>query len=188
VQQFETLPHSPPGQPLQIDARYMQSVQHYYDDAKQKLDQFAERSNDKTLTGQATLLRGDMNLALASTPIVNGAATQPSLNPQPSREEAYKLAGDAYNDVIQKYADQHNNVIAARMGLATIALNHSDFKTAEDQLKNVANDEDAAAMFRDSARRKLESIPTLKEPVLIAQQPIAALPAAATAPSTRPTR
>lgn len=180
VQEMDRLPHQTQAQLLPVvDARYMQAVQHYYDDAKQKLDQFAERSSDKLLTGQAALLRGDLNLTLASTPIIPGATTQPSLDPQPSREEAFKLATDAYNDVINKFGDQHTNVVAARLGLATIALDHRDFKSAEDYLKAVANDEDAAAMFRESAKRKIDAIQTMKEPVIIAVKPIPPLPTTA---------
>src|SRR5205807_10544594 len=90
-------------EPPPLDARFLNNVQSYYGDGRLKLSQATERLTDKHQLVQATLLRGDLNLALAVVPPIPEAATQPSLSTQPNREEAYKEAVAAYNEVIEMY-------------------------------------------------------------------------------------
>jgi len=184
VQQLRGAMPNAQFEPPPLDARFLNNVQSYYGDGRLKLSQATERLTDKHQLGQATLLRGDLNLALAVVPPIPEAATQPSLSTQPNREEAYKEAVAAYNEVIEKYTDQPNNVVLARLGLATIAENQRDFKAAHDHYQAVSNDANVSEMFRQYARKKLEALPSLQAQPLIETSVVPPLPAAATQPGT----
>jgi hypothetical protein len=167
-------------EPPPLDARFLNAVQTAYDDGKLKLQSAVERLTDRNQLGQATLLRGDLNLALAVIPAIPGATTQPSLAPRPGREDAYKEASAAYNEVVEKYGDQPNNVVLARLGLAAIAENTRDFKAAHDQYQAVQDDPRASEMFHEFAKRKIEALPTLEAQPLIESNPVPAFPVAST--------
>jgi hypothetical protein len=80
------------------------------------------------------------------------------------------------------------NVIAARLGLATIAEDKKDTKAAQDQYNAVANDGTASEMFRQYARRKLEALKSPSETPLIVTSLVAPLisPTPTTGPTTSP--
>jgi hypothetical protein len=167
-------------EPPALDASFMGSVQSMYDDGKLKLQQAVDRMKDHDQLGQATLLRGDLNLALAVIPAIPGATTQPTLlSPRPSREDAYTEAAAAYKEVVDRYGDQPVNVVLARLGLATIAENKRDFQAARDQYQAVSNDPRASAMFQQFAKGKLDGLASLEAPPLIEANPVPALPVAA---------
>lgn len=170
-------------EPPALDARFLNSVQTMYDDGRVKLESAVEKLTDRSQLGQAALLRGDLNLALAVIPAIPGATTQPSLAPHPPRDEAYKTASAAYNEVVEKYGEQANNVVLARLGLATVAENTRDFKAAHDQYQAVQNDPRASQMFQEFARRKIDALSSLEAQPLIEGNPVPPLPVAASQPA-----
>ena len=111
----------------------------------------------------ALVARGDLNWELANFPILPGAATQPALR---SPEEPTVLLGkaeSAYQQVAtdSEFADQHEAIASAHLGLAAIAENRGDWAKAKSELQAVIdhkNDVPAAAAV---AQQQLTALPGL---------------------------
>jgi len=159
---------------------------------------------DARMRGAAYVARGDMYWDLANLPDLPGSATQPSLQLGESRATYLQKASDAYSEVVKNstYADQHEALAEAHLGLAAIAENRahsdSDWEVAKTELKAVIIDSKALSVLVDRAQAELDNIPKLREeqyyvappegtPTSTLARPEEPIKHASTQPTTAPT-
>jgi hypothetical protein len=135
---------------------------------------------------QAFVLRGDMYWYLANLPPLAGSESEASLRLPESPDTLLTKSAESYQQVLkdQTFADQHQQINAAHMGLAAIAENKGDWDTAKKEFDAVINDPNAVPVLADAAKAQLAGLTELKTPVYIAPpsgiaatQPVAAVPA-----------
>jgi hypothetical protein len=158
-----------------LDSRFLNSLQGDYVNARENLDNVESQSHDPAMLSQALLVRGDINLFMATLPRPAAATTQASIPISPSRDEAYSEATAAYKKVLEKYSDQHMNMLAARFGLAALAEDHADWKAAREQYQAIVDDPIAPAVYHAQAREKLASLDKLAVPPMVSEHEIAPL-------------
>jgi hypothetical protein len=66
------------------------------------------------------------------------------------------------------YADQHEELAGAHLGLAAIAENRNDWTTAQTELTIVQNDPNALTVLVDLAKLQLAEIPSLQKKLYVA--------------------
>jgi hypothetical protein len=171
-----------------IDAKFIANVQKIAEQANSELDKI--NTGDAKLTAQAGVLRGDMNFLVANVPVLDKATTAPS-GPALDRPVYLSQSLAAYQDVVDKYADQPINSISAQFGIAAIMENRGEWAEAEKRYQALMANPDGNPQVKVLAEIRLKEIPKLKarQPVLLERAPIPPLIAAtrpATQPSTQP--
>jgi hypothetical protein len=146
---------------------------------------------DARMRGAAYVARGDLYWTLANLPALPGSATQPSLQLGENSSVYLQKASDAYSEVVKNstYADQHEALAAAHLGLAAIAENRSDWSNAQAELKAVVDDKSALQLLVDRAKQQLDGISKLRNDQFYVAPPegTPALAQATTVPATSPT-
>ena len=150
-----------------LDIRILSGLQGDYVNARENLDNVESQSHDPTMLSQALVVRGDINLFMATLPRPPAATTQASIPISPSREEGYAEATTAYKKVLEKYPDQHMNMLAARFGLAALAEDHADWKAAREQYQAIVDDPIAPVIYHRQAKEKLASLDKLAVPAMV---------------------
>jgi hypothetical protein len=151
---------------------------------------------DGKLRAQALIARGDMYWDLANIPTAQGVQLSES-------SSAYlQKAWEAYQEVLKNstYADQHESLSIAHLGLAAIAENRAasgsnpaDWATAKQEFEAVANDPNALEVLAVAAKNQLAMIPDLQTtkyylaPVVETPPALPATTQATTQASTMPT-
>jgi hypothetical protein len=129
-------------------------------------------SSDATskIRAQALDLRGDLYWSLANLPPLPGSTTQPSLQLSDTSDALLQKAWDSYQEVIKNstYANQHEELDGAHLGLAAIAENRGDFTAAQTELTTVQNDPNALTVLSDLARLQLDGLPGLQKKLYVA--------------------
>lgn len=146
-------------------------------------------AGNKQLAAEAYLLRGDLNWTLANTPDIPEAATRPALKLEGSSEDYLRQAEEAYNKVVRVYGEQQLSAMNARFGLAAIAENKRDFKTARSIYQEIKGDPKTVPSYKTLAEVRLGMLDIVETPVYIVptSQPVAAAPATVAAPAAAPT-
>jgi hypothetical protein len=109
-----------------------------------------------------------LNWILANLPDLPGAATQPALKIARDPAELLKAAEDAYQTVLTKYADQQHAAVAAHFGLAAIAENRGNWDVAKKEYEIIASMKNVPQAYLEQARIRLQKLPELEQPVMIA--------------------
>jgi hypothetical protein len=158
-----------------LDEQFIRTIQAIYGDARENLDKLEGQSHDPAMLSQALVVRGDINLFMATLPRPPAATTQASVPISPTPDEAYTEAAAAYKKVLEQYSDQHMNMLAARFGLAALAEDHADWKAAREQYQAVVDDSIAPAVYHAQAKEKLASLDKLAVPAMVSEHEIAPL-------------
>lgn len=146
-------------------------------------------TSSKDIRAAAYIMKGDLNWWLAHLTPVSGAETQPSLRPEQTPTQLLTAAEDAYTAVLNQYADQELQVVAARLGLAAvdqerIGLGDSNAlelaAKAKEQLNAIITDGKCPVTLTILAQTELSQLP---DQLLT---PLANISPPATRPATRP--
>ena len=126
--------------------------------------------SDAAMRAEALTLRGDMNWYLANLPEMPGATTQASLRLSDSGDSYLLKASDAYQEVIKNstYADQHEQLAVAHMGLAAIAENQHNWAEAQKQLQAVVSDTNNLTVMIEQAKLQLDELPNIQQALYVA--------------------
>jgi len=140
-----------------------------------------DRQADPARLANAWLARGELYWTLATLPPLTGASTQPALAPRQSEADYLKLAATAFGTVVNDYADQVQPAVTARLSLAAIAENQSDFDAAKKHYTTVIESDKSPALSKAIAEQRITKLDAISKPLLLlpATQP-------ATQPSTEP--
>ena len=129
-------------------------------------------SSDATATtrARAFVFRGDLYWNLANLPQLPGAETEANLRLPQSSDALLQKSFDAYSEVTKNptYADQHEILDDAHLGLAAIAENRGDWKTAESEFNAVVNDPNSISVLVDQAKIGLLELPLLQKKLYVA--------------------
>lgn len=125
------------------------------------------KTDDDSARLQALLLRGDLYYAVGMLPDPAAATTRPTLKLAQEPESLFRTAQESYQEVLTRYTDHPTEAAAARLGLAAVAENRSDFDGARGFYETVANDAKAASNYRETAKQRLTLLPSLARPVRI---------------------
>jgi hypothetical protein len=138
------------------------------DEVNQAIDNIANNSSsvDPAIQAQALVTKADLNWALANSPPLRGAATQPMLQLPKSSTEYLDTAADAYQQVLKSYPDQKDAVLSSEFGLAAIEENRHNWDGATKYYEQIKSS-DVEPMYKDLADARIKSLPDLKEPLLI---------------------
>ena len=125
------------------------------------------------IKARAFLEKGNLNWQLANLPALPGAATQPALRPLEDDSAALDKAGSAYNDAMSAAGAGKSATVdaEARLGLAAIAENRSQFDKARDLFQLVvkaADTDPALSVYGAIATAQLATLPALTTPVYLA--------------------
>ncbi|HYO07465.1 MAG TPA: hypothetical protein VER17_00705 [Tepidisphaeraceae bacterium] len=140
-------------------------------------------SDDKKIQAEALLAKGDLSWTLASLPPIPGSATQPALLIRDPKD-LLNTATEAYQQVVNNYADQKYAHVAARFGLAAVAENRSEWEQARTQYEKVATEAKDLPAYQQLAAQRLVRLNEIRQPVLLGTP--AVLPPMPTIPGTRP--
>ncbi|MEO6435239.1 MAG: tetratricopeptide repeat protein [Tepidisphaeraceae bacterium] len=149
----------------------------FFSEANNLLTDVTKLTDDRILTAEALLARGDLNWTAATLPELAGAATQPSL--AVNRKELIDTAAEAYRSVADGYPDNKSANYAARFSLAAIAEDRGQWDDARGIYEKLAAETNDQPAYQQLAAERLRILPQLRKPVLLA--PPATLP---TQPST----
>jgi tetratricopeptide (TPR) repeat protein len=166
IDQLETIGLDPLGIPIVPVTRF--------DDVRATIDTILDDASDKQILAQALLARGDLNWALANYPQLppnSPATTQPRYKLEKDRNEYLKEAADAYQQVLDRYADQTLPNIVARFGLATIAEQSRHWDQAKSHYEQLAKLPDDHKTFKQLAEARLKRLTEISQPILIGQIP-----------------
>ena len=167
-------------------ARYMRLRRAEPSEQLAGLIELAESAKSADIAARSAVDVGDLCAVRAHTPSADPAGAE-ARNWRDKAEKYYRLA-------IEKYPDIKLVVARAHFGLAVLAENEGDEKTAEAEYKQVLRVVHMAYPVAREARGNLESLKERLKPVRFATTTQASQPAAttqasqpaATAPATRP--
>ncbi|MGD1275979.1 MAG: hypothetical protein ABR964_01995 [Tepidisphaeraceae bacterium] len=180
------------------EAAVAQQRQLWYSDGIRLADDALDKSGDQQqqLKAQAMLCKGDLNFEMANLPDLRGAATQPSLRPEPSKSELLSNAEDAYQRVTQDYPQQAFEVMAAHFGLAAVAedraaegggTDSSQWDRARQEYEVVIDDAATPRPFKELAANRLKLLGLIQQPALTNVPPATQNSVPTSMPNTRPT-
>jgi hypothetical protein len=142
-------------------------------------------TKDPKTLGNAFLGQGDLNWMLANFPELPGAETLPSNLQIQNRDGLLDQARSWYEKVLEQgNSAAPSDVFYARLGLAAIAENQSQWDKAKAQYQSITDAADMPASFKEYATERLAQLPQLQTPALIVPRPPVA--PAATAPASAP--
>jgi hypothetical protein len=160
----DTLPFPGQATPQQVASIRRQSASQ----AEGAIETAVASSDDRSVTAEALIARGDLNWTLATLPELPGAATQPTLKYERDEKTLLDLASESYKSVLEQFSDQPASVTAARFGLGAIAENRGNWDAARQHYETIEKNQNIAAAYRTQARVRLSSIDRWKTPPLIA--------------------
>jgi len=145
-----------------------------FDEVRADLDTILDDASDKQVLAQALIAKGDLNWALANYPQFppnSPAATQPKYKLEKDRAQYLKDAADAYQQVLDRYADQALATIVARFSLATVAEQAHQWEQARSHYGQLAKLPDEHKTFKQLAEARLKRLDEISRPMLIGQVP-----------------
>lgn len=109
-------------------------------------------------------------LSIYSPIATTGPSTQPTTRPT----NYLDMSRDAYQKIVTSYAEQTQPLISARFGLAAIAEEKRDWKTAREEYQKVIESEHALATDKSLAEDRVAGLDKLQNPLLLipASQPV----------------
>lgn len=165
-----------------------------FSEAAGKLDDVTRDNTDPDILAEAILAKGDLNWTMATLPALPGASTSPTLQVTKDPKQLLDEAASAYRSILNTYNKNQAAVVAAHFGLAAIAENQGKWDLAEQEYKAIAALPNLPQAYLDQAKQRLDKLPSLRQPILLAMPTTAPAVAASTtqvaisstAPATRP--
>jgi hypothetical protein len=205
---FQGDPSADPPRKPRVPSEELKTLNLLLSEANSAISNVLNSSDaDARMRAGAFIARGDLYWYLANLPPLPGSATQPSLQLGEPADIMLQKSSDAYQEVLKNstYADQHDAIATAHMGLAAIAENKRDWTAARQEFDAVVNDSKAQKVLQTAAKAQIDQLPDLQKsqaylasaegtPAAKAQQDAAlqsidafkATTQASTAPSTMP--
>jgi tetratricopeptide (TPR) repeat protein len=155
--------------------------------AQSQIDRAISESKDRKVKAEALIARGDLNYQLANFPLLPITTTRPSLGPDQDPKQLLDQAAEAYQQVLNDYADQKDAVTTARFGMAAIAENRNDWEAAKKYYTAVKDSSDSPKPMVDQADNRIKLLAKLAEPIYIAPpstEPATTEPVTTTMPTT----
>ena len=159
---FADLLNAPPNEAASLRRRWTA-------EATTALEEAARLSEEPQVLAEVLLARGDLNWALSTLTEIPGAATQPSLRMETSKEQLLQGAEDSYTAVLNEYPEEAAAVVGARFGLAAVAENGGNWDEARKHYQAVADNERLAQAYRGQAKLRLDRAPDWSQPVLLVE-------------------
>lgn len=137
------------------------------------IDKIKEKASDKPMRAEVLALEGDYYWAMANFPDIGKfAGDQKVVMPtEAERREYLKQSQQAYQQVVEQFADQQLPAVTAHMGLASIAENNRDWAGAQKNYESVRDMKDVAPVFKNLAEMKLKLLAEIQKPVLVGVVP-----------------
>ena len=156
-----------------------------FSEASNAIQDATAKSDDRVIAAEALIARGDLCWTTAMLPEIPGAVTQPTLNLRDPKE-LISNATEAYQNVLNSYADVKNSAIAAHFGLAAIAENQQNWDAARQHYAAITSATADLDPFHLLAKQRSDLLAKLQQPVILAKP--ATEPAMPTfSPSSMPT-
>jgi hypothetical protein len=159
---FADLLNAPPSEAASLRRRWTA-------EATTALEETARLSDEPQVMAEVLLARGDLNWALSTLTEIPGAATQPSLRMEQTKEQVLAGAEESYTGVLNQYPDETAAVVGARFGLAGVAENRGNWDEAKKHYQWIADNEKLAQAYRGQAKLRLERAPDWSQPVLLVE-------------------
>jgi tetratricopeptide (TPR) repeat protein len=145
----------------------------------------AESYSLTNLQAEAYLTLGDYYWALASFPDIPQAATQPILRPDQPRDVLLTSAGEAYAKVLSLQSEHNHRWAAAHLGQAAVAEQQAfelmrsakspstqpateSWAKAREHYQTVAAADKIPQVLKDEAKRHIDELPQLQQPLYLA--------------------
>jgi hypothetical protein len=159
---FADLLNAPPTEAASLRRRWTAEV-------STALEEAARLSDEPEILAEILLARGDLNWALSTLTDIPGAATQPTLRMEQTKEELIIGAAESYTGVLNEYPGDTAAVIGARFGLAAVAENRGNWDEARQQYQAIIDNTAVAEAYRGQARLRVERATEWSKPVLLAE-------------------
>jgi hypothetical protein len=138
--------------------------------------------DNRQIAAAAYLAKGDLYWTAAGLPDLPEAATRPQLKMQTSSSDYLALAQEAWQKVVNNFADQPEMVTNAKFGLVAVAENKGQWDTAAKLLQEIKNDPKTLNVFVSLADAQLQRLEKDRTPLYMAPS---TQPAPAPVPATR---
>jgi hypothetical protein len=98
-----------------------------------------------------------------------GSESEPSLRLSESTDTLLNKATDSYQQILRDpaFANEHEQINIAHLGLSAIAENRGDWAAAQKELETVRDDPSAVKVLADAAKVQLEVLDKLKQPLYV---------------------
>jgi hypothetical protein len=138
-------------------------------DADNALQITLRTADEPSVRADAYVAQGDLNWLLANLPALPAATTQPEKYALPkSTSEYLTRATSAYSQVLNEpLSRNHSAVTSARIGLAAIAENKSDWDAAGKYYNEVVNDTSTDPAMKEYGQNRLKLLETLQKPAYV---------------------
>jgi hypothetical protein len=155
----------------------------YFNEASNVISEVTRLTDDRDLTAEALLARGDLNWTAAMLPEIPGASTRPTL--EANRKELIDTAAEAYRTIADNYAGNQQAALAARFSLGAIAEQRQDWDAAKAIYEKIQADAKDQPAYQQLATARLRILEQLRNPVILAAPAtLPALPPLVAAPTT----
>ena len=128
---------------VQSPADRLKEIQQTQSQASAALSSIVNNTDaDERTRAEAFALRGDMYWYLANLPPMPGSDSEPSLRLSESTDTLLNKASDSYQQILRDpaFANQHEQINIAHLGLSAIAENRGDWAAAQKELETVRYD------------------------------------------------
>ena len=127
-----------------------------------------QNSDNAAQQAEAKLIRGDLDLELATVGELSAAATQPALHTKQKPAELRQSAAKEYEAVLGGAGSLPPSLVArAHFGLGAIAEDANDFQEARKHYNAVVKDDRFGKSLQNLADRRLKALVVLATPVVI---------------------
>jgi len=130
-------------------------------DAEEAIDETLKTSDDANVRARAYVDRGDLNFLLAGFPVL-APTTRPAPAAPRTSEEYLGASEAAYNEVLKDPLSKNRQAVwNARLGLAAVGENKSDWASAKSNYEAVINDGDAPQAIKTYAKQRQDALADL---------------------------
>src|SRR5688572_2827793 len=129
---FADLLNAPPNEAASLRRRWTS-------EASTALEEAGRMSEEPQVLSEVLLARGDLNWALSTLAEIPGAATQPSLRMEETREQLLAGAAESYTTILNQYPDETPAVVGAHFGLAAIAETKGNWDEARQHYQAIVD-------------------------------------------------
>lgn len=124
--------------------------------------------DNRQIAAAAYLTRGDLYWTAANLPELPEATTRPTLKMDVPASEYLTRAQEAWQKVVNNFADQPQIVTNAKFGLAAIAENNSQWDVAAKLFQDIKADPKTIATFVNLADAQLQRLEMIRTPLYMA--------------------
>jgi hypothetical protein len=169
--------------PIQVVSRTPESFSTWRSQMREQFDRYIsdvlDNSKDPAQQAEAKVIRADFKWQTAQYGDPPTAATQPAFQMKETPADLLASAEKDYNDVLTQQGTLPPKLVArARLGLAAIAEDRSDWPAARAQYDAIVNDARIPTSLKDVAKQRLTVLPEIEKPMVLGQpkQPPTAAP------------